>query len=210
MQSKENIAIIGAGKVGQALGSRFVQSGIECSFGARKPASELGELARLGAVLPLEEAAQKASILFLAVPGDIAVEATEALGNLEGKVLVDCTNPLHWEQGPVWDPPVEGSTAAALARVLPGALVVKAFNTFGAEFHGDPRTQSGPVDVYMASDSQEAKRRVAALAEQSGFRPLDAGPLRNAGLLENLAVLWIHMAMVGGQGRQVAFKLVGR
>jgi hypothetical protein len=51
---------------------------------------------------------------------------------------------------------------------------------------------------------------VAAIARAAGFEPIDAGPLRNAAVLENLAMLWIHLAMVGGHGRQVGFKLLGR
>jgi hypothetical protein len=88
--------------------------------------------------------------------------------------------------------------------------VVKAFNTFGAEIHADPRLSAGPADVCLAGDDADAKRIVGEIATRAGFRPIDAGPVRNAALLENLAVLWIHLALVGGQGRDVAFKLLGR
>jgi len=143
------------------------------------------------------------------VPGGVAVEAATALGDLTGKVLVDCTNPIRWDQGPVWAPPAEGSNAAALAKALPGVAVVKAFSTFGAEFHADPSLSEGPVDVQLAGDA-EGRSRVADLARHAGFCPIDAGPLRNAAVLENLAVLWIHLATVGGHGREVAFKLLSR
>jgi hypothetical protein len=66
------------------------------------------------------------------------------------------------------------------------------------------------VDVQLASDDTEAKALVSAIATKAGFTPMDVGLLRNAALLESLAVLWIHLAMKGGQGRHVAFKLLKR
>ncbi|MCA9708889.1 MAG: hypothetical protein KDK70_23795, partial [Myxococcales bacterium] len=104
----------------------------------------------------------------------------------------------------------EGSNSAALAAALPGARVIKAFNTFGAEFHADPSLPGGGADVPIAGDDAEARQRVADLAESAGFTPIDAGPLRNAAVLENVAMLWIHLATVGGHGRSGAFKLVSR
>ena len=124
--------------------------------------------------------------------------------------IINFTNPVGWDGGPVWSPPPEGSNSAALAAALPGARVVKAFNTFGAEFHADPSLPGGPADVQIAGDDDAARQQVAAIAERSGFTPVDAGPLRNAALLESLAVLWIHLATVGGRGRNAAFRLISR
>jgi 8-hydroxy-5-deazaflavin:NADPH oxidoreductase len=136
-----------------------------------------------------------------------AIAGAEAAGAL----IVDCTNPVRWDGGPVWDPPSEGSVAQALAAAFPEARVVKAFNTFGAEFHADPRIDADhAIDIFMAGDDEGAKATVAAVAEKAGFVPVDAGPLRNASVVENLAILWIHLALAGGQGRDVAFKLLRR
>lgn len=88
--------------------------------------------------------------------------------------------------------------------------MVKGFSTFGAEIHGDPSVGGEAANVLLAGDDSDAKQRVAALAEQLGFAPVDAGPLRNAALLENLAVLWIHLALNEGHGREWAFQLRGR
>lgn len=204
--------MIGAGNVGGNLGGRLSHAGVSLRFGVR-PGTDASEvLARCAdgteATSP-EEAAGWAEVVFLAVPGRVLLEAARALGSLEGKTLVDCTNAVRFDGGPVWAPPDEGSNAQALAAAFPNAHVVKAFNTFGAEIHKDPTTSAGPADVPMAGDD-EAVARVAALAESAGFRPVPSGPLRNAPVLENLAVLWIHLAMVGGHGRETAFKLVGR
>jgi NADPH-dependent F420 reductase len=209
----ETIAIIGTGNVGGALAVRLGQAGYAVRLGARE-GKDLGELvARVGAGASVDTPARVAAaadVVMLAVPGKAAVEAAAALGDLAGKVVVDCTNPVAWSGGPVWAPPAEGSNAAALATVLPGARVVKAFNTFGAEFHADPTLPGGPVDVQIAGDDADARRTVSAIAERLGFTPIDVGPLRNAALLENLAVLWIHLATVGGRGRNAAFRLVSR
>jgi hypothetical protein len=87
---------------------------------------------------------------------------------------------------------------------------VKGFNQFGAEFHGDPTLPGGGAQVFLASDDAEAKKTVSEIATQGGWRPVDAGPLRNASVLENVAMLWIHLAMVGGQGRDFAFVMQRR
>lgn len=211
--SAMSVAIIGTGNVGGALGVRLARAGYAVRFGAREGKDLEDLLVRAGegavATSPVEAVAG-AEVVVLAVPGAAAVEAATALGDLTGKVLVDCTNPVRWEAGPVWDPPAEGSNTAALARALPGARVIKAFSTFGAEFHADPGLAGGPVDVPIAGDDDAAREWVAGIAERAGFCPIDAGPLRNAAVLENLAVLWIHLATVGGRGRNAAFKLMSR
>jgi predicted dinucleotide-binding enzyme len=99
---------------------------------------------------------------------------------------------------------------AQLARRFPGTRLVKAFNTFGAEFHADPKLGATSADLYLAGDDVEAKRALSDLARTLGFEPVDVGPLRNARHLESLAILWIHLATVGGKGRDVAFKLLHR
>jgi predicted dinucleotide-binding enzyme len=218
MSEKTKVAIIGTGNVGAALGRRLASSGCEVWFGARADkdlSAVLGEITQAGgtahAALP-EVAAAQAQMLFLAVPDAAAVSAATSLGSLVGKILVDCTNPVRWGSGgPIWAPPSEGSIAQALAVALPGCKIVKAFNGFGAEFHLNPELPGGVgVTVFMASDDADAKASVAQVATQAGFSPIDAGPLRNAALLENAAVLWIHLAIAGKRGRNIALQLVQR
>jgi 8-hydroxy-5-deazaflavin:NADPH oxidoreductase len=209
----ETIAIIGTGNVGGALAVRLGRAGYAVRLGAREGKNLRELVERAGASARVDtpaQAAAAADVVMLAVPGKAVVEAAMALGDLTGKVVVDCTNPVGWDAGPVWAPPAEGSNAAALAAALPGVRVVKAFNTFGAEFHADPTLPGGPADVQIAGDDAAARGTVAAIAERAGFTPVDVGPLRNAALLESLAILWIHLATVGGRGRDAAFKLVAR
>ena len=205
-------AIIGVGNVGANLGIRLTAHGHEVAFGVR-PGKDLGDLLDRcegrGRAVSVGEAVSSAEVIFLAVPAHAAVDALRGL-ELVDRIVVDCNNPLTWSDGPIWSPPEEGSTTAQLARAYPSARFVKGFNTFGAEFHRDPRLGPRGIDVQLASDDEEAKAKVAEIARSAGFEPVDVGGLRNAAALENLAVLWIHLALQMGRGRDIGFKLLER
>lgn len=211
--SIRSAAVVGTGAVGAALAKNLVQHGIDVQIGgrdegkARELALALGARARVADGPSLGKGVD---VVFLAVPAAAAASVLEGAGGMKGAIVVDCTNPVSWNAGPVHEPPEEGSIAAHLARRFPATRVVKAFNTFGAEFHADAKLGATAADLYLAGDDAEAKRELSELARTLGFEPVDVGPLRNARHLESLAVLWIHMATVGGRGRQVAFKLLGR
>lgn len=208
------IAIIGAGNVGGSLGARLASSGFAVKYGVRsdKGLDELLSRSKGATSGTPGEAAAWADVVFLAVPAAAAVGvAAELAKALDGKVLVDCNNPLTWKEGPVWAPPPEGSLSLALAKAAPGAKVVKAFNTFGAEFHADPSLPHGAAaDVFYAGDDADAKKAVAEIAAKAGFRAVDSGPLRNASVLENLAMLWIHLALAAGHGRTFTLVMQSR
>lgn len=210
--TEHKIAIVGAGNVGTALAARLAESGYAVTLGVRPgrekaplASEELADVPRAA----VAEACRDADVVFLAVPSKAAVNALSE-ADLDGKILVDCTNPLGWDDGPVWDPPEEGSVGAQLAAAFPGARVVKGFCTFGAEFHRNPQLNGEGIDVQLASDDRPAKETVSEIARTAGFKPIDAGPLRNGAVLENIAVLWIHLALAEGHGREIAFKLVRR
>lgn len=205
------VAILGTGRVGRALGERLVHAGATVRYGARNPgpaaASLPGSLAEIPTRLPAEATAD-AQIVLLAVPAAAAMDAARSAGSLDGKILLDCTNSLRRDaSGPSWAPPAEGSMAQALAAAFPGAAVVKGFNHFSSEIMRSPELTTGPAEAFFAGDDHDAKSLIMELAGQMGFRPHDAGPLRNASLIENLAVLWIHLASTEGAGRQFAFRL---
>lgn len=213
MSQNPRIAIVGAGNVGGNLGILLARSGYSIRFGIREGSNADEVIAQCegkaeGSSIP--EAAKWADIIILSVPANAALDAARGMGDLTGKVLVDTNNPLKWDEGPVHTPPPEGSITAALAKAFPKARVVKAFNTFGAEFHLSPKLGSTSIDVQLAGDDAEAKALVASVATRAGFTPVDVGPLRNAAHLESLAILWIHLALKGGQGREVGFKLLKR
>ncbi len=207
------IGIIGAGSVGGALAKTLTHAGYRVRLGVR-PGSDVdallqrcGDKAVAGTV---REAFAAAEVTFLCVPAAVAVAVVRDAGDLRRKVIVDCTNPVRFDNGPVLAPPPEGSVAAALAAAVPEARVVKGFNTFGAEIHRDPNIGGAPAEVYLAGDDGIALERVGEVASRAGFAPIVVGPLRNAAHLEALAILWIYLAAVGGQGRGFIFRLARR
>lgn len=210
MSALDRIAVIGTGNVGAPLARRLRAAGYPVVVGARDIGAAADKFA--GCDIPVatpSDAAAQADIVLLTIPANVAVSTARALNLRHGVILVDCTNPVRWDDGPVWAPPAEGSMTAALAAALPGVDVVKGFSHFGAEVHEDPVVGGLPADMLVAGDSPGAKARVLELAQALGYRSLDAGPMRNAALLENLATLWIQLA-VTGKGRQFAFKALER
>jgi NADPH-dependent F420 reductase len=207
------IAVIGTGSVGRALGTSWAEKGHQVIFGSRDPRSEKVRevLAAAGAnasAAGIAEAGAAAAVIVLATPWNTTRQVVEALGNLAGKIVVDATNPI----GPGFQLTVGTTTSGAeqIAGWAKGARVVKAFNTTGWENMADPIYHGQPVTMFICGDDAEARAVVTGLAEDLGFEVTDTGPLSTARYLEPLAMLWIHLAMVQKQGRQMAFRIVKR
>jgi predicted dinucleotide-binding enzyme len=203
-----NIAIIGAGKVGKSLGGRWKETGHEVVYGVREPADQKYDALRGGdaRVEAVRTAAEGAGVVVLAVPWSAAEDAVRACGDLSGKVVVDCTNPL--------EPGLAGLTHAGddsggehVARWAEGARVVKAFNTVGFEIMQNPELEGRRAVMFICGD-EEGKRSVRELSDALGFETVDAGALERARLLEPFALLWIAGAYQLGLGRGYAFSLI--
>ena len=157
--------------------------------------------------VPLNQAAS-AEVGVLAVPWSAVKDALSAAGSLQGKILVDATNPLT--------PNLElalgfsNSAGETVARLAPGARVVKAFNTTGAENMAKAREFASRPMMSVAGDDAEAKVIVIKLAEELGFEAIDAGALKAARLLEPLAMFWIKQAYAQKFGTNFAFTLTRR
>ncbi|HKT09141.1 MAG TPA: NADPH-dependent F420 reductase [Gemmatimonadaceae bacterium] len=218
------IAIIGAGHVGGTLGRRWAASGTAghtVTFGIR-PGDELdaqlgefidgsGGAARAASVA---DAARASEVVAFAVPWKAARDAVQSAGSLSGKIVIDCTNPFAPGLTGL-DVPDGGSGAEAMASWAPGARVVKAFNTTGFNIMANPAFPEGPATMFYCGDDAPAKRTVHGLAAELGFDPIDAGPLARARVLENMALLWVSLAMGGVSGgaelgRDIAFRLARR
>jgi 8-hydroxy-5-deazaflavin:NADPH oxidoreductase len=189
------IGILGAGNVGGTLGRLWTAKGHGVAFGKRGGSNR--------------EAASSAQVVVLTVPWPAAQEAILDCGDLSGKILVDCTNPLA--------PDLKGltvgltnSAAEQVAAWAPGAKVVKAFNTIGAIDFGNADFGGVRADGFYCGDDAASKGVVAGLIGDAGMNPVDVGPLRNARLLEPLAMLWIDLAVNQKQGSNHAFKLLRR
>ena len=190
----ETVAMIGTGNVGAALGRRFAENGHKIVYGSRDPsAADVRELVAAtgnGAVAVTQaEAAAQGDIVILAIPWSAAEDVVRALPDLRGKVVVDPTNPRVMASDGFADYPIEDSNAERIARLAPGAHVVKAFSTLGAETMLDPTLARSPVTVPIVGDDRAAKERVAALAREIGLEAVDVGPLRHARIIEGLHYL---------------------
>jgi 8-hydroxy-5-deazaflavin:NADPH oxidoreductase len=202
------IAIIGAGSVGSALGQAWLKRGEDVLWGLRNPADpKYASLPRERIKAPAE-AVKTAEVVVIATPWSATEAAVKGLGRLAGKIVIDCTNPLG--MGPDGLQLAIGFTTSAgeqVAAWASGAHVFKTLNATGAgnmARAGDyPQRPMMPV----AGDDAASKPRVMELVAKLGFEPVDAGPLRNARLLEPLAMLWIDQAMKRGRGRDFAFAM---
>lgn len=204
------IAILGAGNVGGALASAATAAGHEVTVSAtdadktRLAAEASGATAAASNV----DAVQDAEVVILAVPYPaVAGIASELRDALAGKVVVDSTNPLNET---FTDLATTGRSAAEeLQDQLVGTPVVKAFNTIFASRHSAPTEGGAPLDAVIAGDDAAAKTRVDELASSLGYRVVDAGGLRMARSLEELAFLNISLNAANDWPWQSAWKLVG-
>lgn len=178
-------AIIGSGKIGTALAGKFARSGIQVAIANTRGPSSVAPLAkRLGsAVVPatLTEALQ-ADWIFLAVPFGSLQSVANATSNWNGKIVVDAMNAFGIPLAILGESP----SSALVARALPGAKVVKAFNHLPAAIlAGDPPEKDTRRVIFVSSDDPNASAAVAALAEQLGFAPIELGSISaSAALLD--------------------------
>ena len=133
--------------------------------------------------------------------------AVSSAGNLSGKTLVDCTNPLKPDLSGLAVGP-DTAAAGQVAQWAKGARLVKSFNTTGAENMTNPRFGTNRAVMFLAGDDDAAKAIVTKLGDELGFEMVDAGGLSIARLLEPVAMLWIQLAFRRGLGRDFAFKLL--
>ncbi len=201
------IAIIGAGNVGAALGKGWSAKGHHVTYGVRGEGSKRPDdpAARTA---PPAEAARGAEVVVLTVPYGALEPAIGSLGDLTGKIVFDCTNPV----GPGFrsSAPAGSSAAQQVAQWAKGARVVKVFNTTGFNVMLDPKFGAESATMFFCGDDTAAKGVAAALSADLGFEPFDAGPLAQANLLEHLALLWISCAIAHGHGRDMAFRMLKR
>lgn len=176
-------AIIGFGKIGQALAKAFARNGIKVSVATtRDPESFASDAAAIGPeIIPATLAeAVTADVIFLAVRFESHPDVAKALPNWQGKTIVDVTNAYG-----VPPEKLEGLPSAKLvAQAFTGGKLVKGFNHLGAAILGqDPAVHGGRRVVFLASDDDGAAAEIGALAENLGFAPVKLGGLSEGGLL---------------------------
>jgi predicted dinucleotide-binding enzyme len=177
-----NYAIIGFGKIGQALAKAFARNGIEVSVATtRDPESFASAAAAIGpGIIPKKLSdAVKADIVFLAVRYESHRDVAKALPTWTGKTIVDVTNTRV--------PPEElggQPSSKVVAQAFTGARLVKGFNHLvAAVLDQDPAVHGGRRVVFLASDDDGAAAEIGALARNLGFSPIGLGGLSEGGLL---------------------------
>jgi 8-hydroxy-5-deazaflavin:NADPH oxidoreductase len=184
----------GTGDQGRGLARRLAMAGNRMIIGSRDPGYAAAAAASVGSPPQVtgaanEEAARAADLVIAAVPWDGHADLLSRLaGPLEGKIVVDCVNPIVFDARGCYAVGVpEGSAAEQAAAVLPGSTVVGAFHHVSATLLLDPEVTELDQDVLVLGDDRYATDLVQALAERiPGVRGVYAGRLRDCGQVEAL------------------------
>ncbi len=192
------IAILGTGNVGRSLANGFLKTGHEVMMGAREPgnakAREWASGAGAGASSgTFADAARFGELAVLATLWDGTENALRLAGpsNLAGKILIDATNPLKGA------PPAlalghTDSGGEQVQRWVPGARVVKAFNTVGHAHMVHPQFPGGPPDMFICGNDASAKTAVTEILTSFGWGTIDVGGIEGSRLLEPMCILWVN------------------
>jgi len=211
------VGVLGSGDVGKALGKAFVALGHDVKMGSRSATNEkalawaraLGPKASVGT---FADAAGFGELVLLATLGEANEEVLKAAGpeRLAGKILIDTTNPLDHSGGGPPKLSVSGNDSGGerVQRLVPGAKVVKAFNTVGNALMFRPELPGGPPDMFIAGNDAAAKQTVTALLKDFGWGEVhDLGGIESSRYLEPMCIVWVLSALRGQHWNQ-AFKLL--
>jgi 8-hydroxy-5-deazaflavin:NADPH oxidoreductase len=197
------IGILGSGVVGRALAKGYAEHGHRVRIGTREAEIEGVPTA------PVAEVAAAAELVVLAVHGQAAVLVAGSVADeLDGKVLIDATNPLDTSgPHPTLFVGLTDSLGEQVQRAAPAARVVKAYNTVGNALMVDPPLPGGPPTMFIAGDDDAAKGTVTALLEETGWDVADLGGIEASRYLEPMSLAWVAYGFRTG-GWQHAFKLL--
>ena len=215
-----NIAIIGAGNLGGALGRSWAKAGHRIIYGVRNPGHgksqpPLAEIGSAATSVLVPDAVRAGEVVVLATPFNAVQDVINVMGDLRGKILIDCTNPLSLNAEGSLSLSLGSSTSGAemIAGLAHGARVAKAFNTYGWENFAEPAYPGygdlKPV-MFHCGDDDDAKEVVEKLARDLGFEPVDTGGLGMARSLEPLALMWIRLAVRRGRNPNFTWAMLKR
>jgi predicted dinucleotide-binding enzyme len=206
------VAIVGTGNVGSAIARGLKGKGHNMALGARDPqAADVVALAtETGAAAMTPEAAAAAGeVVILALPWGAAEGTVRALGDLAGKVVVDCMNPLGMVDGSLGLTVGHTTSGGEIVQDwLPQAHVVKTLNQVGAEIMAKNNHLPHRPVMFLAGNQDAAKAKAKMLLTDLGFDALDAGDITKSRLLEPFGMVWINQALFRGKGRSWAFAAV--
>jgi predicted dinucleotide-binding enzyme len=203
------IAIIGSGNVGGALAIQCIKAGYDVLIGVNFPLSEkslkLATTIGKNRLTTIKEAAKKSELIIVATPAHVILTILPELGNVENKIIVDATNAIRLKPTPYV------TAFEAIKKITRNDKVVKCFNTTGFENLLDPNYHQFAIDLFAAGSNMDAKQTVMKLVLDLGFGACyDFGGDDKVELLEQFALSWINLAIMQGQGRNMAFKVLTR
>src|SRR5919198_3527516 len=206
------VGILGSGLMGGKLGTIFARAGHEVVFSYARSREKLKKLARAAngnarAGTP-GEAAQEADAVLLAVHWSRMEDVLNRTGDLSGKVIVTCSLPMN-EDDTELVVAHTSSGAEELARMIPTARVVSAFNTVPSEvLFGvyEAKSEGRRPSLVYCGDDEGGKAVAAELIRDVGFDPVDAGPLQVARYTEPFALLVAQLAYEGRGGPELAYR----
>lgn len=197
------IGVLGTGMVGETLATRLVELGHEVMMGAREAGHPHADAwaahhAPHATAGTFEQAAAFGTFVVLATAGHATEQvAARVAGDVDGKVLIDVTNPLEFPGGvPTLFVGIDDSLGERVQRAAPGARVVKALNTINASVMTHPADVPGDHITFLAGDDAAAKDQAAELLQQFGWpveRIIDVGPLTAARATEAYLPLWLKL-----------------
>jgi 8-hydroxy-5-deazaflavin:NADPH oxidoreductase len=200
------ISIIGTGGMAAAIGGHTVKAEYTVEVISRNPAKAraLADKLAAGATTGTHGAAPAGDIVILAVPYSSAAVVVAEYGDvLDGKVIIDVTNPVAPDMAGLVTPHGSSGAQEIAKGTTAGAHVVKAFNTI----FGHVLAKGGRLDAFLAADDPEAKARVSTFLESLGLRPLDVGGLPMAATLESLGLMMIGLAKNGAGTWDIALNI---
>ncbi|MEJ8801143.1 NADPH-dependent F420 reductase [Pontibacter sp. H249] len=215
----KNIAVLGTGMVGNAIGTKLIQLGYNVMMGSRSATNEKalaweeanGANASAGT---FEDAAKFGELIFNCTKGEITLEVFKMAGteNFKGKTIIDISNPLDFSQGmpPSLIPAYSNTNSLGeeIQKLLPEANVVKTLNIVNCEVMVDAKKSGGDPTMFISGNSAEAKAEVKEILQQFNWTDIiDLGDITTARGTEMMLPIWIRTWMATGNG-YFAFKIV--
>ena len=201
------IGILGTGMVGNTIGSKLVKLGHEVRMGSRTSDNEKGkEFAKTNGSKAshgtFADAAKFSEVIFNCTSGSISLNVLQMAGaaNMNGKILVDVSNPLDFSKGmpPMLVPSLSNTTSVgeAIQKAYPDVMVVKTFNTMNTNLMVNPSLLKGEHDVFICGNDKDAKAKVKEMLSWFGWKPgmmIDLGDITASRGMEMILPLWIRM-----------------
>jgi len=197
------VGILGSGMVGETIGSKLVSLGHAVRIGSRSATNDKAAawVSRAGALASqgtFADAAAFGELLFNCTPGAVALEVLESAGreHLNGKVMIDVSNPLQFTKGA---PPTlfvtnDDSLGERLQRAFPELMLVKTLNTVNCSVMVDPSRVPGEHTMFLCGNDASAKATVRQVLSDFGWRDIiDLGDIQNARATEGLLPLWVRL-----------------